>query len=66
MTSRLNILQETVSSWLEVKGQKTAAMREYNEQLKHLEETIAGLSSRIEEDKYQLSLPMEEGEDDSS
>ena len=65
MTNRLNILQETVRSWLEVKDQKTAAMREYNEQLKHLEETIAGLSSRIEEDKYQMELPMEEEDDDS-
>jgi len=65
MTNRLNILHETVRSWLEVKDQKRAAMGEYNEQLKHLEETIAGLSSRIEEDKYQMELPLEgEGGDE--
>ena len=63
--SRLEILQETVRSWLEVKDQKRAAIGEYNEQLKHLEETIAGLSSRIEEDKYQMNLPLEgEGGDE--
>lgn len=62
--SRHVALQEAVQSWLQVKAEKAKTMKEYNDEIKLLEESIEKLSGRIEEDKHNRVLPFDGGDEE--
>lgn len=53
-------LANLVSRWVNLREEKSTTVREYNEDLKKLEEAIEKLSGEIQGGSYQASLPFEE------
>ena len=64
MTNKYETLQETVAAWLRLKDEKKRVTSEFNDAIRELEERIATISDRIDDDNGQASLPFDDGGDD--
>lgn len=64
--TRHQMLEEAVREWLQLKNQKADTVKGFNEAIKDVEERIAGISNRLEEDRHQPSLFRENHDTGSS